>query len=156
MNPYEQPSSLNDRVSAAARSFRVGVKKIKASCMSRGGRFAHDRDKKGHYVRKRDVESNLGPVAPRAMSIRVGKRRAHQITNAAVDGAGRVNAYVDGQLVEANLFASLRYGSLADLGIFMIVDLVLVLLVGVLLQGLGRARRFWMRGDQNEGRVVGR
>ncbi len=125
VNPYEPPSSLNDRVSAAARSFRVGVKEITTVYVVASAWT-------GIRTYARDVESNLGPVHRGPCQFEVGKRERHEIT-IAVDGTGRVNAYVDGQLVEANLFASLRVRIFAIVGVFMIVILVLVLLVGVLL-----------------------
>ena len=56
----------------------------------------------------------------------------HEIT-IAVDGTGRVNAYVDGQLVEANLFANLRVRIFAIVAVFMIVICVLALFVATLL-----------------------
>ncbi len=86
----------------------------------------------GIRTHARDVESNLGPVHRGPCQFEVGKRERHEIT-IAVDGTGKVNAYVDGQLVEANLFASLRVRIFGIVAVFMIVICVLVLLVGALL-----------------------
>ena len=125
VNPYEPPTSVNDRISGAVRSFRVGEKEITTV-------FVEASVWTGIRTHARDVDSNLGPVHRGPCQFEVGKRERHEIT-IAVDGTGRVNAYVDGQLVEANLFASLRVRIFAIVAVFMIVICVLVLLVGALL-----------------------
>ena len=125
VNPYEPPTSVNDRISGAVRSFRVGVKEITTV-------FVEASVWTGIRTYARDVERNLGTVHRGPCQFEVGKRERHEITMA-VDGTGRVNAYVDGQLVEANLFASLRVRIFGIVAVFMIVICVLVLLVGALL-----------------------
>ncbi len=125
VNPYEPPTPVNDRISGAVRSFRVGVKEITTV-------FVEASVWTGIRTYARDVKSNLGPVHRGPCQFEVGKQERHEIT-IAVDGTGRVNAYVDGQLVEANLFASLRVRIFAIVAVFMIVICVLVLFVGALL-----------------------
>jgi len=120
VNPYEPPTSVNDRISGAVRSFRVGVKEITTV-------FVEASVWTGIRTYARDVESDLGDLGPvhrGPCQFEVGKRERHEIT-IAVDGTGRVNAYVDGQLVEANLFANLRVRIFAIVAVFMIVVCVL-------------------------------
>ena len=125
VNPYEPPTSVNDRISGTVRSFQVGVKEITTV-------FVEASVWTGIRTYARDVESNSGPVHRGPCQFEVGKRERHEIT-ITVDGTGRVNAYVDGQLVEANLFASLRVRIFAIVAVFMIVIGMLVLFVGALL-----------------------
>ena len=125
VNPYEPPTLVNDGISGAVRSFRVGVREITTV-------FVEASIWTGIRTYARDVDSDLGPVHRGPCQFEVGKRERHEIT-IAVDGTGRVNAYVDGQLVEANLFANLRVRIFAIVAVFMIVIFVLALFIGALL-----------------------
>ena len=125
VNPYEPPASVNDRIAGAVRSFRVGEEEITTV-------FVEASVWTGIRTYARDLESHLGPVHRGPCQFEVGERERHEIT-IAVDGTGKVNAYVDGQLVEANLFASLRVRIFSIVAVFMIVIGVLVLFVGALL-----------------------
>jgi hypothetical protein len=125
VNPYEPPTSVNDGISGAVRSFRVGVKEVTTV-------FVEASVWTGIRTYARDVESDVGPAHRGPCQFEVGKRERHEIT-IAVDGTGRVNAYVDGQLVEANLFANLRVRIFAMVAVFMIVICLLALFVSVLL-----------------------
>jgi hypothetical protein len=125
VNPYEPPALVNDGIVGAVRSFRVGVEEIITV-------FVEASVWTGIRTYARDVESDSGPVHRGPCQFEVGTRERHEVT-IEVDGTGRVNAYVDGQLVEANLFASLRLRIFSIVAVFMIVIFVLVLFVGALL-----------------------
>ena len=125
VNPYEPPTLVNDGISVAGRSFRVGVREITTV-------FVEASIWTGIRTYARDVDSDLGPVHRGPCQFEVGERERHEIT-IAVDGTGRANAYVDGQLVEANLFANLRVRIFAIVAVFMIVIFVLALFIGALL-----------------------
>ena len=125
VNPYEPPTSVNDRIADAVRSFRVGAQEVSTV-------FVEASVWTGIRTYARDEESDSGPVHRGPCQFEVGKRERHEIM-IAVDGTGRVNAYVDGQLVEANLFANLRVRIFAIVAVFMIVIFVLVLWGGALL-----------------------
>ena len=125
VNPYEPPSSVNDRVFGAVRSFGVGVNEITTI-------FVEASIWTGIRTYARDVEDELGPVHRGPCQFEVGKLESHEIT-IAVDGTGRVNAYVDDQLVEANLFAHLRVRVFAIVAVFMIVICALAISAAALL-----------------------
>ena len=125
VNPYEPPTSVNDRISGAVRSIQVGVNEITTV-------FVEASIWTGISTYARDVNSESGPVHRGPCQFQVGQREQHEIA-IAVDGTGRVNAYVDGQLVEANLFARLRVRIFAIVAVFIIFVTVLATSVGLLL-----------------------
>lgn len=125
VNPYESPASVNDRIDGSVRSFRVGVDEITTV-------FVEASVWTGIKTYGRDALGNSGPVHRGPCQFEVGKSERHGIM-IEVDGVGRANAYVDGQLVEANLFASLRVRTFFSVAVFIVVILVLVLFVGALI-----------------------
>lgn len=124
-NPYQPPTSVNEQITGARSSFQVGVNEtitvfIEASIWT------------GIKTYARDMESNVGPVHRGSCEFEVGKVERHQIA-VAVDNMARVNTYVDGQLVKANIFARLRIRIFALVVGFIFVFSVSVTALGALL-----------------------
>lgn len=124
INPYESPTSVKDRVSGTVRSFLVGGEEtitvfVEASVWT------------GIRTYARDAEGVSGEVHRGTCQFEVGKGGCHEV-KIEVDGVGRVNAYVDGQLVEDDLFASLRVRIYLIVAVFIALVFVFVLFVGVL------------------------
>jgi len=124
-NPYQPPTSVNEQITGALSSFRVGINEtitvfIEASIWT------------GIKTYVRDAEGNAGPVYRGSCEFEVGKVERHQIT-VAVDNLASVNAYVDGQLVEANIFARLRIRIFSLVVVFIFVVSLSVTALGVFL-----------------------
>lgn len=110
MNPYAPPTSVSERLDGAVRSFRVGVDEVVTV-------FVEASVWTGITTYAQDSEGNSGPTHRGHCQFEVGQRERHEVV-IEVDRNGRANAYVNGQLVEANLFARLRVRIFFIVGVF--------------------------------------
>ena len=76
VNPYEPPTSVNDRIAGAVRSFRVGEEEITTV-------FVEASVWTGIRTYARDLESHLGPVHRGPCQFEVGERDPPAIPNPA-------------------------------------------------------------------------
>ena len=100
VNPYEPPVALDRRTLKNVRSFQVGVDEISTI-------FVQSSYWTGITTQATDAAGISGPRRRGACQFEVGERERHRV-RIEIDSLARVNAYVDGELVEANLFAGLR------------------------------------------------
>ena len=100
INPYEAPVTIDTQLVGMSRSIRVGLREFNTVIISMSlwsGVRTCVRDHDG-------IEGSMhrGPV-----ELKVGENETHTV-RVEVDGGGSVNAYIDGKIVERDLFASLR------------------------------------------------
>ena len=83
----------------------------------------------GIRTHARNTEGDSSPVLRGPCQFETGKLERHEI-RIDVGGTGRVNAYVDGELVQADLFARLRKRIYAMVAVLILVLSGLALLFG--------------------------
>lgn len=127
MNPYEPPSTVNEQLARSLRMFRVGVTEVNRVFVSAS---------LGTGVRSYVQTSNgeTGPMHRGPAEFEVGCKEKHSI-RIVVDGTAKVGVYVDGLLVDDNLFASLRVRIWWLVGLFTSVIAALLMGLSILLIG---------------------
>jgi hypothetical protein len=120
-NPYKPPATINQGVGRAVRSFQVGVDEINTV-------FVEASFLTGLKTHSIDAAGISGPVYRGVCRFEVGETERHQVM-IETDGMARVNAYVDGELVEANLFARLRAFIFFSVTVFSVSVFVVALVV---------------------------
>jgi hypothetical protein len=118
VNPYQSPATVSRRALGVVRTFQVGVAEIHTVVVEAS-------IWKGIRTHCTNAEDTAGPIHRGPCRLEVGSRERHQV-QIEVDGQGRANAYVDGKLVEANLFADLHARIRAVVVSIVAVVLVLV------------------------------
>lgn len=131
-NPYEPPATINQSVGGSVRSFQVGVDEINTV-------FVRASFWTGIRTYSTDAAGTSGPVHRGPCQFEVGNRERHQV-KIEVDDLGKANAYVDGRLVEENLFARLRTVIFFSVAVFVVL---ILLLVAVFLH-------FWIRYEPDK------
>lgn len=117
VNPYQPPNPVNERVSSAVRSFKVGDKEITTV-------FVKASLWKGIQTYTGDVDRPADLIHRGTCQFEVGENERHDI-RIDVDGNIKVNIYVDGQLIGSNLFERLRIRIFMIVAIFIILTIVL-------------------------------
>jgi len=119
-NPYSPPATVHHRAGVACRSFQVGREEINTVIVETSlwtGLSTHSTDAAG----------NSTPVQRGPRQFEVGERERHQV-EIQVDRTARVNAFVDGELVERNLFPRVRAVIFAMIALFSVSIFVAVFL----------------------------
>jgi len=122
-NPYTPPMTGDERFGMARHTFYVGRDEIHAVCVETSiwtGLRTHTVDAAG----------NVTPAQRGTCRFQVGKQEHHQV-EIQVDTAGRINALVDGEVVEHNMFPRVRLFVFFMIAVLMLV--VTVLFIGIIL-----------------------
>ena len=120
-NPYLSAATVDHRLGSARRSFQVGRDEISTILVETSlwtGLRTHSTNAAG----------NSTPVQRGACRFEVGERERHQVV-IQVDRTARVNALVDGELVEHNLFPRSRAVIIALVFVFSVLVLVMACLM---------------------------
>lgn len=125
INPYEPPTVINNRCVSEVRRIQVGIEEKTTVIIESSLR-------RGISTYTTDSENRSGPVHHGPCQFEVGESERHEV-RITVDGTGGVNAYVDGKLVEANLFATLRARIHMLVTVFVLVVAVLSFLACIAL-----------------------
>jgi len=115
-NPDASPSTDVDRygiIGRARRTFRVGRDEIHTICVE----TSIWRGLRTHSI---DAAGNSTPTRRGPYRIQLGTTEQHQI-EVRVDKIGRVNAFVDGERVEYDLFPRVRVVIIALVAAFVVV-----------------------------------
>jgi len=107
----------------ARRTFQIGRDEIHTICVE----TSLWRGLRTHTI---DAAGNSTPAQRGPCRFQLGKREQHQV-EVYVDTTGRVNALVDGELVEHNMFPRVRAGIIALIAILLLV--VLAVTIGLIL-----------------------
>ena len=100
INPYEAPVTIDTQLVGMSRSIRVGLREFNTVIISMSLWS-------GVRTCVRDHDGIEGSIHRGPVELKVGENETHTV-RVEVDGGGSVNAYIDGKLVERDLFASLR------------------------------------------------
>ena len=122
-NPYTPPMTGDERFRLARRTFHVGNDEIYAICVETSiwtGLRTHTVDEAG----------NVTQAQRGTCRFQVGKQEQHQV-EIHVDKSGRINALVDGEEVEHNMFPRVRLFVFFMIGVFMLA--ITVLFIGIIL-----------------------
>lgn len=112
-NPYQSPASPSLKNNRNVRCFQVGVDEVYTVVVQASPWT-------GISTYSIDSTGVAGSVHRGPCQLEVGKTKPHQV-QIAVDNTGKVNAYVDGELVQANLFAKLRILVFANVIAFIVL-----------------------------------
>ncbi len=109
-NPYLPPATDNDHFGSSRRSFQVGLDELSTVSVE----TSLWTGLKTYSTNDRGIST---PVHRGACRFEVGERERHQV-EIRVDGTGRVNAFVDGELIIKNLFPKMRLLILSLVALF--------------------------------------
>ena len=121
-NPYTPPMTGDERFGMARHTFYVGRNEIHAVCVETSiwtGLRTHTVDAAG----------NVTPAQRGTCRFRVGNEEQHEV-EIQVDKVARINARVDGEVVEHNMFPRVRILIFAMIAVFMLV--ITVMFIGII------------------------
>ena len=99
-NPYASPATTVGRLGSSTHSFQVGQEEISTI-------FVETSIWTGLKTHSTDAAGKPTPVHRGACRFEVGKRERHQVA-IKVNGIAKVDAFVDGKLIEYDLFPGTR------------------------------------------------
>lgn len=120
-NPYQPPVAVHKPIVGVIRSFQVGVREFSTV-------FVESSLWTGLRTYAVDAAGVTGPVHQGACRFEVGTQERHRV-EIEIDGLARVNAYVDGELVEPNLLSGLRVHVFFRVAVVMVLIAMIVGLV---------------------------
>ena len=118
MNPYEPPATVSASLFGSVRTFRVGAAEPSIVLVSASLW-------KGIRSYEQNSEGVSGVVHRGQCKFEVGESEKHLI-KIAVDGKAQVSVYVDGVLVDDNLFPKLRLRIVWIVGLFCFIVATIV------------------------------
>ena len=120
-NPYVSPATIGHRLEGAVRSFQVGREEINTI-------FVETSLWTGLRTHSTNAAGDATPVQRGPCRLEVGERERHEVV-IEVDKTARVNALVDGELVECNLFPRSRAVIMVLVALFSVVVCVIAYLL---------------------------
>ncbi len=117
-NPYSPPVSTSRRIAGLIRSFKVGHDKTHTV-------FVESSFWTGLTTHVTDQDGVAGPPHKGACRFEVGSEKPHYV-QIEVDEKARVNAYVDGRLIQANMFEKMRATIFFRVGLLIVILLIAI------------------------------